>query len=361
MLKIAEDFRKAKNVDVDISFTIQEDLLQEDHQRADRPARAPTSRSASTTTGRSSPSTRGKGSSSRPPTSSTSSSPATSRSSCRSPTCYNNEAKKRAYYGVPIEAQTMHIHYWRDLVKEAGMNDDPAKIPMKWKELLGRSGSKAQDALRKKDPAKYGKVYGIGMTESSQRVRHHLQLRDGAPLLRRARVLGRRQGRGRPAEEPRGDRQDADVLRRHVQLGLRAARHAQLVGRRQQRQLPLEVHRDDAEPLGQHPGAPLLQQPGQLLQQDRRPSSGRTARTAEADLHGGGEDDHHPEGLHQQGRRTSPRSSSSSSWSPSASPSTSRAPTAAGSPPSRTWPADPFFSKGQAGQGRRGGLRICPP
>ena len=27
MLKIAEDFRKEKNVDLDISFTIQEDLL----------------------------------------------------------------------------------------------------------------------------------------------------------------------------------------------------------------------------------------------------------------------------------------------------------------------------------------------
>ena len=61
MLKIAEDFRKAKNVDLDISFTIQEDLPQEDHQRADGPARAPTSPSASTTTGRSSPSTRWEG------------------------------------------------------------------------------------------------------------------------------------------------------------------------------------------------------------------------------------------------------------------------------------------------------------
>jgi multiple sugar transport system substrate-binding protein len=27
---------------------------------------------------------------------------------------YDNVAKKRAYYGVPIECQTMHIHYWRD-------------------------------------------------------------------------------------------------------------------------------------------------------------------------------------------------------------------------------------------------------
>ena len=31
MLKIAEDFRKAKNVDLDISFTIQEDLLKKIH------------------------------------------------------------------------------------------------------------------------------------------------------------------------------------------------------------------------------------------------------------------------------------------------------------------------------------------
>ena len=79
---------------------------------------------------------------------------------------YDNVAKKRAYYGVPIEAQTMHIHYWRDLVKEAGMNDDPAKIPMDWNGYWD-FWRKAQDALRKKDPAKYAKVYGLGVTESS--------------------------------------------------------------------------------------------------------------------------------------------------------------------------------------------------
>jgi multiple sugar transport system substrate-binding protein len=79
----------------------------------------------------------------------------------------NSVTKKRAYYGVPIEAQTMHIHYWRDLLKEAGMEDDPAKIPMKWDEYWAY-WKKAQDALRKKDPAKYGKLYGIGMTESTR-------------------------------------------------------------------------------------------------------------------------------------------------------------------------------------------------
>ncbi len=80
---------------------------------------------------------------------------------------FNAKTKKRAYYGIPIEAQTMHIHYWRDLLKEAGMEDDPAKIPMKWDEYWNY-WKRAQDALRKKDPAKYGKLYGIGMTESTR-------------------------------------------------------------------------------------------------------------------------------------------------------------------------------------------------
>ncbi len=80
---------------------------------------------------------------------------------------WNNKLKKRAYYGVPIEAQTMHIHYWRDLLREVGMEDDPAKIPLKW-DAYWDYWKKAQDALRKKDPNKYGKVYGIGMTESTR-------------------------------------------------------------------------------------------------------------------------------------------------------------------------------------------------
>ena len=79
----------------------------------------------------------------------------------------NNKTKKRAYYGVPIEAQTMHIHYWRDLLHEAGMADAPDKIPMKW-DAYWAYWKKAQDELRKKDAGKYGKLYGIGMTESTR-------------------------------------------------------------------------------------------------------------------------------------------------------------------------------------------------
>lgn len=80
---------------------------------------------------------------------------------------WNNKSKTRSYYGVPIEAQTMHIHYWRDLLREVGMEDDPGKIPLKWDDYWA-FWKKAQDALRKKDPAKYGKLYGIGMTESTR-------------------------------------------------------------------------------------------------------------------------------------------------------------------------------------------------
>ncbi len=79
----------------------------------------------------------------------------------------NGKTKKRAYYGIPIEAQTMHIHYWRDLAKDAGLPDAPDQIPMGWDEYW-TFWKKVQDNLRKKDPAKYDKFYGIGMTMSTR-------------------------------------------------------------------------------------------------------------------------------------------------------------------------------------------------
>lgn len=80
---------------------------------------------------------------------------------------YNNVTKKWSYYSIPIEAQALGSHYWKDLVQEAGLDPDPKKIPMKWEEYWA-FWKKVQDVLRKKDPAKYGKLYGIGMTESSR-------------------------------------------------------------------------------------------------------------------------------------------------------------------------------------------------
>lgn len=80
---------------------------------------------------------------------------------------FNKTENKWSYYSVPIEAQALGTHYWKDIVKDAGLDPDPKKIPMTWKEHWA-FWKKVQDTLRKKDPAKYGKLYGIGMTESSR-------------------------------------------------------------------------------------------------------------------------------------------------------------------------------------------------
>ena len=80
---------------------------------------------------------------------------------------FNKAENKWAYYAIPIEAQALGSHYWKDLVQEAGLNPDPKKIPMTWNEHWA-FWKKVQDNLCKKDPAKYGKLYGIGMTSSSR-------------------------------------------------------------------------------------------------------------------------------------------------------------------------------------------------
>jgi len=80
---------------------------------------------------------------------------------------FNKAENKWSYYAIPIEAQALGTHYWKDLVKEAGLDPDPKKIPMTWKEHWA-FWKKVQTTLRKKDPAKYGKIYGIGMTSSSR-------------------------------------------------------------------------------------------------------------------------------------------------------------------------------------------------
>ena len=43
---------------------------------------------------------------------------------------YNNEAKKYAYYAVPFKQSSVHLHYWRDLLAEAGFTK--ADIPQDW-------------------------------------------------------------------------------------------------------------------------------------------------------------------------------------------------------------------------------------
>lgn len=68
----------------------------------------------------------------------------------------NGKTGKKAYYAMPIERQTMHINYWRDMLADAGFKD--ADIPTKWDDYWAFWCDKVQPALR----AKGQRVFAIG-------------------------------------------------------------------------------------------------------------------------------------------------------------------------------------------------------
>ena len=45
---------------------------------------------------------------------------------------YNDKTKKKAYYAYPMKQQTMHVQYWIDMLKDAGLQE--SAIPTTWKE-----------------------------------------------------------------------------------------------------------------------------------------------------------------------------------------------------------------------------------
>ena len=75
---------------------------------------------------------------------------------------YNKVENRRSYYGVPIEQQTIHIHYWRDLLSQAGLNE--AEIPSDW-DGFWAFWKQAQDKLRQNEEAE---IYGLGLPLSIQ-------------------------------------------------------------------------------------------------------------------------------------------------------------------------------------------------
>ena len=73
---------------------------------------------------------------------------------------YNNVDKKRSYYAVPIEQQTIHISYWRDLLKEIGTSEKD--IPQDW-DGFWNFWKQAQDKLRQKGQQN---IYAMGLPMS---------------------------------------------------------------------------------------------------------------------------------------------------------------------------------------------------
>ncbi|MEB3341180.1 ABC transporter substrate-binding protein [Okeania sp.] len=76
----------------------------------------------------------------------------------------NNVTKKRSYYAVPIQQQTLHIHYWQDLLKE--INLTTSDIPNEWNKFW-QFWQNTQKIIRQKDQSE---IYGIGLTMSAASV-----------------------------------------------------------------------------------------------------------------------------------------------------------------------------------------------
>lgn len=70
---------------------------------------------------------------------------------------YNDQTKKKAYYGFPLKQQSMHVQIWGDLLAQAGFKQDD--IPTKWEDYWSFWCDKVQPAIRK---ATGSRIYGVG-------------------------------------------------------------------------------------------------------------------------------------------------------------------------------------------------------
>ena len=72
---------------------------------------------------------------------------------------YNQVKSKSSNYTVPIMQQTLHVHYWLDLISEAGLGEE---IPEEWDEFW-QFWQKAQKVLREKGQ---DNIYALGLPMS---------------------------------------------------------------------------------------------------------------------------------------------------------------------------------------------------
>jgi multiple sugar transport system substrate-binding protein len=70
---------------------------------------------------------------------------------------YNDQTKKKAYYGFPLKQQTMHVNIWKDMLEQAGFKQ--SDIPTKWADYWSFWCDKVQPAIRK---ATGQRIYAVG-------------------------------------------------------------------------------------------------------------------------------------------------------------------------------------------------------
>ncbi|MEH1986219.1 extracellular solute-binding protein [Nostoc sp.] len=75
---------------------------------------------------------------------------------------YNNAAKKRSYYAVPINQATVHIFYWRDLLEQIGRSE--SDIPKDW-DGFWQFWKQLQNDVRSKQQKQH--IYGLGFPFST--------------------------------------------------------------------------------------------------------------------------------------------------------------------------------------------------
>ncbi len=81
----------------------------------------------------------------------------------KSASSYNKVEQKQGYYGVPIEIQAMYVHYWKDILAEAGLKD--TEIPTEWNNFW-KFWQTVQRTVRSR--TSYQNIYGLGLPFSTK-------------------------------------------------------------------------------------------------------------------------------------------------------------------------------------------------
>src|ERR1700751_4499399 len=82
---------------------------------------------------------------------------------------YNDQTKKKAYYGFPLKQQSMHVQIWQDMLEQAGFK--VSDIPTKWADYWSFWCDKVQPAIRKATGTRFygvGQPMGVESTDSFQ-------------------------------------------------------------------------------------------------------------------------------------------------------------------------------------------------
>jgi multiple sugar transport system substrate-binding protein len=94
----------------------------------------------------------------------------------------NGETGERAYYALPWTQMTPHVHYWKDLLQEAGFSEDD--IPNEWQPFFDFWCEQVQPALRDQGQRIYGLGLGTGTSSNDPFFNIHIFLNAfGAEIL----------------------------------------------------------------------------------------------------------------------------------------------------------------------------------